>query len=290
MSSSSCMRVHVQGAGKVGKVLASRWKQAGWPVSLRAARRGPPSGLKADVVVLAVRDGQLRSEAQRWREASATPTEAVVLHVAGALDAEMLGELRPCCRGVGQMHPLVSFASSRAAPALEGAYALISGDRRAVRAAKRLAGALGMRTRSGEGVDLTAYHAAAWLVAGGTAALGFAARDILLQAGIDHREAEHMLAPLIRSVGDNVGRIGLPEALTGVVRRGDVATLKKHATVLGARSNEHLRLYLACAMAQLPMARGLNDAPGDALDALQAELMSQWTALSGPDTLQWERK
>jgi len=191
-----------------------------------------------------------------------------VLHVAGSLEPGVLDILRPICRGVGQFHPLVSFASSRKPPSLTGAYALVSGDRAAQRAAKQLADALGMRTRRGDGVDRTAYHAAAWLVAGGTVALAAAARDMLVAEGIAPRDAERMIEPLLRSIAENVGALGLPEALTGVVRRGDEATLRRHAEALANHCPDHLDLYLAAARAQVPMARELGDASDDALDGV----------------------
>jgi predicted short-subunit dehydrogenase-like oxidoreductase (DUF2520 family) len=227
-----------------------------------------------DVIVLAVRDGQLSDEVQTWLAAGVVPMHAVVLHMAGAFGPDILEPLRSCCRGVGQLHPLVSIASHRSPPELKGAFGLVSGDPGAQRAARRILTALGMNARKGDTVDRAAYHAAAWLVAGGTAALCQAARDILSGAGIAPREAEHMLAPLVRSVGSNVDRLGLPHALTGIVRRGDLATLRRHVHVLKATSPEHLGLYLVAAQAQIGMARTLGDVASVELDRLEAELIA----------------
>jgi len=263
-------RVHVQGAGKMGRTLARALRAAGWDISVRASRRGRPRHVDADVVLLAVRDGQLPAEAEAWQRI--VPARAVVLHVAGALGPDVLALLRPCCRGVGQMHPLVSVASRRGPVGLEGVHAVVAGDASARRWARRIACALGMKPWSKDDVDRVAYHAAAWLVAGGAAALCRAARDILVGEGIAPRQAEKMLAPLLRSVAENVGHVGLPEALSGVVRRGDVATLRKHVQVLSTTAPEHVALYLSAARAQIDMARELGDAsPGD-LDALEREI------------------
>ena len=281
MKPSAPMRVHVQGSGKVGRALRRGLRRAGWSVGARSARKGLPQSLRANAIVLAVRDGQLEAEAQRWAAAGIVPPHAVVLHVAGALTAEVLAALRPCCAGVGQMHPLMSFASERRTPELRGAYALISGDLRAVRVAKQLASALGMRTRLGNAVDRTAYHAAAWMVAGGAVALSAAARDLLMAGGFDAREAERMLAPLLRSVSENVGALGLPQALTGVVRRADAVTLSRHAQALERLAPEHLPLYLAQASAQMSMARALGEASAGALDELAAEIDAWETKADG---------
>lgn len=264
--------MHVQGMGKVGRAMRAGLVAAGWDVTARASRRGPPRRCDADVVMLAVRDGRIAEEANAWLEAGAVPARGVVLHLAGALDAEVLGVLRGHCRGVGQMHPLLSFASSRVRPPLRGGFALVSGDRAAVRAAARIAKALGMIQRSGDDVNRTAYHAAAWLVAGGTVALSGAARDLLVAAGIGPSEAEGMIASLVGSVGFNVRHVGLPGALTGLVRRGDASTIRRHVAELRALAPEHLALYLASARAQVPMARRLGDVPDRVLEALRLEL------------------
>ena len=73
-----------------------------------------------------------------------------------------------------------------------------------------------------------------------------------------------MLGPLLRSVGDNIERLGLPDALTGPVRRGDAVTVQKHLSALKGCSPQVRQLYLAAANAQLPMAEALQDAsPGE---------------------------
>jgi predicted short-subunit dehydrogenase-like oxidoreductase (DUF2520 family) len=226
----------------------------------------------ADIVLLAVRDGQLPAEADAWQRI--VPSHAVVLHVAGALGPDVLAPLRPCCRGVGQMHPLVSVASRSGPVSLLGVHALVTGDEPARRVASRLARAVGMKPWRKDDLDRVAYHAAAWLVAGGAAALCRAARDILVGAGIAPRHAEKMLAPLLRSVADNVDHVGLPEALSGVVRRGDAATLRKHVQALATVAPEHLTLYLAAARAQIGMARELGDACACDLEELERQLAS----------------
>ena len=272
MKVSTPLRVHIQGAGKIGRTFARGLRSAGFVVSLRASRRGVPERIDADVVLLSVRDSQLSAEASAW--VRVVPSRAIVLHTAGALTADVIAVLRGSCRGVGQLHPLVSVASHRVPPSLVGAYALVSGDAIAVRVARSIARALGMKPRCGDKVDRCAYHAAAWLVAGGAAALCSAARDILSSAGIAPRQAERMLAPLLRSIAHNVEHLGMPDGLSGVVRRADLATLCKHVAVLSDVAPEHLALYLAAATAQIDMARALGEAAEGEIDALREGIVS----------------
>jgi predicted short-subunit dehydrogenase-like oxidoreductase (DUF2520 family) len=93
-----------------------------------------------------------------------------------------------------------------------------------------------------------------------------------MKAGVAPAVAPKMLGPLLRSVAENVERLGLPEALTGPVRRGDVAGLEKHLATLRAKLPQAVSLYLAAAEAQLPLARAIGDAPGETFDAIARSL------------------
>jgi len=253
-------RVFLYGAGKLGTALARALRTAGMRTTLRAARRGLPRSIDADVVILAVRDRDVHPLAERMRGAGIVPAAAVVVHVAGALDAEALAPLRASCAGVAQMHPMISFASPRVTPGLARGNVHVQGDAVAVARATRLARRLGMAPRTVPGLDMIAYHAAAGLVANGAVALSAVGAQLLVRAGVAPEIAPRMLGPLLRSVADNVERLGFPEALTGPVRRGDAAGVGKHLATLETKLPEAVPLYLAAALAQLPLARAIGDA------------------------------
>ena len=262
------LAVYVLGAGKVGTALARALRAAGAKVTLRAARKGLPRAIDADVVVLAVRDRDVQPTAAAM--VGVVAPRAVVVHVSGALDAEPLAPLRGHCAGVAQMHPMISFASTRKAPGLARGNVHVQGDATAVARARRIACLLGMIPRTVPGLDAIAYHAAAGLVANGAAALAAVGAELLVRAGIARADAPRMLGPLLRSVADNVETLGFPEALTGPVRRGDAASVEKHVATLRAKLPGAIALYLAAAAAQLPLARAIGDAPAASLDAVEA--------------------
>jgi len=262
--------VFVLGAGKVGASLARALRAKGAKVTLRPARKGLPRAIDADVVVLAVRDRDLAPLAGKM--VGVVSRRAVVVHVAGALGAEALSPLRGACAGIAQMHPMISFASTRFAPSLRHGNVHVQGDPTAVARARRLARLLGMTPRTVPGLDAVAYHAAAGLVANGAAALAAVGAELLVKAGVPRETATEMLGPLLRSVADNVEALGFPEALTGPVRRGDAAGVEKHLKTLREKLPDAVGLYLAAAEAQLPLARALGDATADSLDAVQRTL------------------
>jgi predicted short-subunit dehydrogenase-like oxidoreductase (DUF2520 family) len=171
------------------------------------------------------------------------------------------------------MHPMISFASLEQLPTLEGGHVHVQGDSTAVSRARALTLRLGMIPRTFDGLDTVGYHAAAGLVANGAAALAALGAELLVGAGVAREVAPALLGPLLRSVADNVATLGFPNALTGPVRRGDVAALAKHLEVLRRKCPEAIPLYLASARAQVPLARAVGDASSEAFDAIEAWLM-----------------
>jgi predicted short-subunit dehydrogenase-like oxidoreductase (DUF2520 family) len=137
-----------------------------------------------------------------------------------------------------------------------------------VRVARRVVRRLGMTPRTVRNLDRIAYHAAAGLVANGSAALAAAGCELLEKAGVAANVAPRMLGPLLRSVADNVERLGLPMALTGPVRRGDTGAVERHLRAIESRSPRLVPLYRALVAAQLPLARELGEGDAQAWDAL----------------------
>ncbi len=266
--------VFVFGAGKVGAALARALRRAGVAVTLRPARRGWPRGrIDADVVILAVRDGDIpRQAAELAARELVGHRRVAVLHCAGALGPEALAPVRSARVAVAQMHPMISIASPRWSPSLARGQLHVDGDAFAVRAARALGRTLGMAPRTIAGLDRVAYHAAAGLCANGAAALAAGGVELLARAGVPRATAVRMLGPLLRSVAENVEHLGMPAALTGPVRRGDAAGVKRHLETLRRLAPNLVAMYLAAARAQLPLARVLAEAPDASFAALSAAL------------------
>jgi predicted short-subunit dehydrogenase-like oxidoreductase (DUF2520 family) len=266
-------RVFVFGAGKVGAGLARKLRQAGVHVTLRPKRRGLPARtIEADLVVLALRDRDLAACAEELAAKQLVgkgSRVSAVVHCAGALGPEVLAPVRGPRVAVAQMHPMISFASPASTPSLERGQLHVDGDPIAVRRARALGRLLGMTPRTIAGLDRVAYHAAAGLVANGAAALAAAGVELLERAGVDRATAVAMLGPLLRSVADNVERLGLPEALTGPVRRGEGAGVERHLATLTRLAPDLVPIYIAMGRTQLPLARALGEAPAESFDAIE---------------------
>jgi predicted short-subunit dehydrogenase-like oxidoreductase (DUF2520 family) len=271
--------VFIIGAGKVGTGLARALREVGVNVTLRPQRKGLPSKrIDAELVILAVRDRELQPLAERLRDAGLLGhREVAVVHCAGALGPEPLAPLRSARVAVAQMHPMISFASPERTPSLTRGQLHVDGDAHAVRLAKVLGKKLGMKPRTIRGLDRVLYHASAGLVANGAAALAAGGVDLLSRAGVDRRTAAAMLGPLLRSVADNVEAMGLPAALTGPVRRGDAAGVKRHLEMISKAAPHLVPIYVAASRLQVPLARDLGDAPAENFVTIDEVL----TSLSG---------
>jgi predicted short-subunit dehydrogenase-like oxidoreductase (DUF2520 family) len=266
--------VFILGAGKVGAGLARALRAAGSRVTLRPQRKGLPTRrIEADLVIVAVRDRDIPGVAEALVSGGLIGHRKVaVVHCAGALGPEALAAARGPNVAVAQMHPMISFASKDRTPDLARGQLHVDGDPAAVRAARALGKQLGMTPRTIPAIDRIAYHAAAGLVANGAAALAAGGVELLGKAGVDAATAAAMLGPLLRSVADNVERLGLPEALTGPVRRGDAAGVGKHLDTLERLAPRLLPIYIAASRTQLPLARALGEAPPASFDAIEEQL------------------
>src|SRR5262249_6201746 len=93
--------VAILGAGKVGTALARGLRVAGRPVRRRAARRGlPKTVVKADLLILALREAELEPQARALAERRLVGRRTAVVHCAGSLGPEPLFALRGVARGV----------------------------------------------------------------------------------------------------------------------------------------------------------------------------------------------
>lgn len=272
-------RVYIFGAGKVGAGLARALKRTGAAVTLRPQRSGlPAKKIDADVLILAIRDRDITPTAEAIHEKGLLLADAkkkiAVVHCAGALGPEALAPLRDPAAGVSvaQMHPMISFASKTATPSLERGQLHVDGDPAAVRAAAALGKRLGMTPRTIPNLDRVAYHAAAGLVANGAAALAAGGLELLERARVSRSTAAAMLGPLLRSVADNIERLGMPDGLTGPVRRGDAAGIERQIQMLGRLAPDIIPFYAAAARFQVPFARSLGEAPSASFDAIEEKL------------------
>ena len=252
------------GAGRVGRALGRSLREAGWKIVVVSARTeatakkaarfigggrataGFPATLTgAQTILLTVPDDRIGPIAADLARVIKTEWQGkIVLHTSGALDASVLEPLRRLGAATGSMHPLQTF-NGVSVPPLAGKVFAIQGDDLATRAARRIA-----RTLGGIPVTIPAekkplYHAAGAFGAGLLLAMEESGAQLLMQAGLKHREAKRALSSLTRQVLEHYEKLGAQRAWTGPLARGDFGVVASHERALKEAGPEFLAAYQA---------------------------------------------
>ncbi len=224
-------------------------------IRVRIARKPSEVTRLADVVFITTPDGAIAEVCQGLADEQGFAGGTVVLHCSGALASTVLASAKRSGAFVGSMHPMQSFAS----PDLEsnpfaGIVIALEGDEPAVALAGALArdlGAVCYRIRS-EAKKL--YHASAAVASNYLVTLLDLARRLLREAGIADADAFKVLGPIVAGTLTNIQRVGIPDALTGPIARGDVQTVRDHLSEIEATLPELLPLYKLLGTHTIPIA------------------------------------
>jgi predicted short-subunit dehydrogenase-like oxidoreductase (DUF2520 family) len=288
------MKIAMVGAGVIGTALGLLLQRAGHVVVALAGRTKRRTqaaaerlggvevvtdpglaAMGADVVLLAVPDREIAGVAQRIAAAGALRRGAVVAHLAGGLGTTVLEPVRAVGAHVGTLHPLQTFADVETAlQLLPGTYCAVEGDALAAEALTRLAHDLGGRPFHVAPGHKASYHAGAVVASNFVVTLMDVAVELLQRAGIPRDEALPALLPLLRGTLANLEKVGLPDALTGPVARGDTGTVRGHLAALatGPDALRHLYVTLSRRTLELALRKGsLRPAQAEPLRALLAE-------------------
>jgi predicted short-subunit dehydrogenase-like oxidoreductase (DUF2520 family) len=236
----------VVGRGRVGGSLARAAGAAG--IEVRKAGRDEivAASEGAGAVLLCVPDTAIAAAAAEVPEGP-----PFVGHVSGAGTLNLLAEAAARGARAFSLHPLQTFADAETPVA--GTPAAIAGsDGEALRFARELAEAFGMRSFQVAEEDRSAYHAAAAIASNLMIALEESAAELLTRLGAD--EARELLAPLVLRTAANWVELG-PNALTGPIARGDETTVDGHRAALREKAPELLPMYDALAERAKAVAR-----------------------------------
>ncbi|HKR10579.1 MAG TPA: Rossmann-like and DUF2520 domain-containing protein [Pyrinomonadaceae bacterium] len=269
--------VSIIGTGRLGTALALALAEQGYSIGALVARRRekarraaarldvpsrvlalkelvdrPPFGL----LLISTPDDQIPrvTEALAKMDWDKDGSKCIVLHTSGALSSDVLAPLRKTGWSVGSLHPLVSVSEPRAgARLLHGAFWCVEGDKRAVRLARSLVRDLDGKSFSISSENKPLYHAAAVMASGNVTALFDVALELLGQCGLNPKQAQEALMPLLASAVRNLENLNPSQALTGTFARGDVETVKRHLQVL--KSNKFaLEIYRLLGLRSLDLA------------------------------------
>lgn len=290
-------RVGVVGAGAVGGALLAALGVIGDTVCMTpvavfsrtfdhaqaAAKRAPGCEAlpsldalieRCDLIFIATSDDAIALVAgvAPWRAGQ------VVAHFSGAHGVTPLSAAAACGAITAALHPLMTFPRSlRDATAahviarMAGAtWALECSDDGATQRLSALVAALAGRVITLTEADRAPYHLSGVLASNYVVTLLASAAELWSGWGVERGDALRALLPLLRATVENLEAVGLPDALTGPIARGDVGAVRIHEEWLRASSDStDLRTaYEILARLTVPLARekgSLDDASASAL-------------------------
>ena len=228
--------VVVIGRGRLGRSLAAALHAAGRPVSLEPGRAPRGASIAAGtLVLLAVPDGAVTATAAALADAGALPGGVPAVHLSGAHGLDALAPLAARGHPVGSFHPLQPFPVERPPSAFHGSLVAVDASEPGTAARlEALARLLGARPRRVHDGQRAVYHAAASLAANLLVALADQSRLTFQSIGWSEADALDAVRSLMRGSLEALDAVGLPEALSGPMRRGDAGTVARHVAALQA--------------------------------------------------------
>ncbi|MGD0620937.1 MAG: DUF2520 domain-containing protein [Thermacetogeniaceae bacterium] len=279
------------GCGRVGSALALLLQQAGYEVVGVASRRqtsaeilaerlgcpaidGPEVARRADALFLTTSDDAVATVSDALAGVAAFHDGQIVLHLSGALTSEALAPAAAQGAITLSLHPIQSFASVEQAIAiLPGSYFSIEGDSRGYDFAREVVARLKGQSFLLDSGAKVLYHVACVAASNYFVGLLASSLDLLEEADIPEEMRLPALLPLVAGTLNNIRTLGIPQALTGPIARGDAGTLEKHLTALEGLP-EQLRIYLSLGLKTVDVARAKGTITPEQAKDLRLLLMS----------------
>ena len=173
----------------------------------------------------------------------------IAVHSSGALGSEVLNPVKTLGAAIASAHPLMTFVSSSQG-SLTGVPFAMEGDAKALSIVGAVVRSLGGKPFRIAAESKAAYHLFGFFSSPALAALIASAQQAGKLAGLTERRARELMEPIVRQTIDNCFRTDPGRAFSGPLRRGDLATIRKHLDVL-KQSPELLQAYKALAQISL---------------------------------------
>lgn len=238
------MKFGIIGAGIVGTALAVRLDEAGHEcIGVNTRSRHSYERFRSylkidhltleelvpavDFLFITTQDGVIRSIAEQLSEKALTKSGQVWIHCSGSLPSEILRVKESLSVHCLSLHPLQAFASvEEALTILAGTHFGIEGDNEEL--GEKIVKDLGGIPHHILAEKKTLYHVGAVVASNYLVVLTSLAVELFAEAGIQGEEALASLLPLMRGTLYNLEQVGLPQALTGPIARGDVQVVQGH--------------------------------------------------------------
>ena len=282
----------VIGAGRVGSAIAFLAHKKGYNITgiccqyleeariaaaflnqVNIAKKAPGLWLRdADLILITTPDDVIGQVCIQIVNAEYINPGSVIAHCSGAHPSSILKPAADIGCEIGSVHPLQSCATKEMAiRVLPGSYFCIEGSEAAKVVLKDLALSIGGKILEIATDDKPLYHASAVAASNFLVSLINFALNLYEGIGIDREKGLLALTPLFEGTIKNIKTIGVPDALTGPIMRGDLGTVKTHLEAIKHRIPYYLLLYCALGLetTRVAISKGtINDETGKKLKEL----------------------
>lgn len=262
------MKIGFIGAGKVGTVFGHYLKENGLnvvgyysrnPVSAqKAAEFSSTKGLsleevveQSDIIFLTTPDSVIKKTCDDIAEKIGFNNNQTIVHMSGALKSDILAKATAQGASTFSLHPMQSFADTK-----KSVYAIHStfftmegtGDKTAILGMLKK---IGNKFKEIEPEHKPMYHAAACVASNYLVTLAKISTNMLKTIGFNEQEGVDVLMPLMQGTMDNIDKLGIINALTGPIVRGDMVTIENHLENL---NDSHRAVYSVLGLETLDLA------------------------------------
>lgn len=238
------MNFGIIGAGIVGTAMAIRLEQAGYHLVGVQARsqtsfeqfcryipweKRPIEAWisEADLVFITTQDGAIQSVARELASKGLYKPGQIWIHCSGSIPSKVLNIEGSLPIKTLSLHPLQAFANiEQAVDLLKGTHFGIEGNDESI--GEKIVIELGGIPHRLDPDRKTLYHAGAVFASNYLVTIAELAVRLLEESGIEKNEALQSLLPLMAGTLQNLEKVGLPQALTGPIARGDAGVVRSH--------------------------------------------------------------
>lgn len=198
----------------------------------------------SDILFITTSDTAIQEVADQLAYCGAFHSGQVVVHMSGAQTSEVLDSAKGYGARVLSLHPLQSFASlEQAIKNIPGSIFSIEGDEdtyaMGTSIVEKLEGEYFFIDKKAKPL----YHAGACVVSNYLVTLVDFGINLLEVTGVPRKLAARALLPLIQGTVRNIESVGIPNALTGPIARGDQGTVLNHLSCMQQTRPELIHLY-----------------------------------------------
>ncbi|UWG97743.1 DUF2520 domain-containing protein [Dehalobacter sp. DCM] len=184
----------------------------------------------ADILFITTQDKYIEAIACELSPIQNRKTNQVWIHCSGSLPAELMCKDHTLKVGYLSLHPLQAFADAdHAVNLMKGTFFGVEGSSQEVESlGVALVSLLGGTPIKIDPAKKTFYHSGAVIASNYLVSLVYLAVKLFRRAGVEQQDAIAALLPLVTGSLSNIERVGLFQALTGPIARGDVQVITKH--------------------------------------------------------------